>query len=339
MSPINPTASSNAPTLQQSFANAAKDGKISSREMRELDQLVDHMDLSDSDKSSLKNVINGFHEASTNGFKLFGFIPLEWKTKISAGDMQKLQQMGQSNPLAQQLVQSFTEANPPQATREQNHVRSGLDSATFEPGAVSFSDRAGATHNTAACSDPSIDRSPDWHVQQYYTGLPSEEGDCGPSCAAMVARSFGYLSNCNSAQAIQNVRETVGVTAPRNGHWAIGEGEISTAVSRLTGGQVHRTANHNYAPGQSAQMIADIKASLAKGERPMLLTGVPGANYRHYMVVSGVDENNNLILADPAMVDTGSSITTRVATPQDLEQWMNAAVSIGRSNTVMTFAG
>lgn len=332
----------NSPELQQNFANAARDGKISNREVKQLNQLIDSMALPEDSKASLKNMVQGLSDASTKDFKLFGFIPLgKVKDQVTPAEMQQLQQMSQSNPLAQQLLQHFAEASAPRRPQEQNQTRSDLASADFEPGGLAFNGQPGrAAGADAMCYPPGpIDRRPDWHVQQN-TNLPSASGDCGPSCAAMIARSFGFMPGADSADAIQTVRETLGATSTRDGKWAISENEISTAVSRLSGGQVQNVGNQDYSSSNSGQMIEDIKASLSRGERPMILTGVPGASFRHYMVVAGVDENNNLILADPAMSDHGPGYaTTRTVSQAELQQWMQAAESIGRDNTLMRFSG
>ncbi len=174
---------------------------------------------------------------------------------------------------------------------------------------------------------------PSWMVSQNGTGLPSAGGDCGPATAAMVARRFGFNTNANSREAVQTARQHAGVTRSRNGGaWAISEAEVTKSIQGMTGGAVRQTSStgliRSNSSGAANRVRQALSESLSRGDMPILLTGSPSSSSRHYMVVTEVKPNGNLVMADPA----GGKVWEM--TPQKLEQLMRKADRRGGTNVM-----
>lgn len=344
--------------ISNNFASAASDGRITGREARELGQFIDNMQgLSDEDKNALKSMV-GELEDSTNGRFLF----FSWKKDISPKDMQGLQNLAQTNPLAQQLLEAFQSAAPaPQPTAAQDSAQTpegGYPQAGFDPvqgqqqdqQGGSFWERlfgGGRTRATQGAEGPqgagprAGGPAPAWGVGQNGTGLESASGDCGPASAAMVLKGFGILpESTSSAEAIQAVRQAGnGVrSAPP---YAMGEDQLIQAIESLSGGQVQNDSSittglvDSDAPGAYNTLSSAIQESLAAGNMTMFLTGSPSSESRHYMMISHINENGNYVMVDPA----GSAGQARVweMTPAQMQQLMAEADSRGGSR-VMSFA-
>lgn len=336
MSTVN--ANSVQQNLQTSFAQAASDGQITRKEAKELTQFIDSTGLPDNDKNALKGMVSQLNKATTGNFLFFS-----WKSKITPSEMQGLQNLAQTNSMAKDLLQSFQSANPapqPQApsrpAQDQTQVRSQPQQASFSPGGGLFGGLFAGNNRNANRAEgvaPLSSRggTPPWIVSQNGTGLSSAGGDCGPASAAMVARRFGCNTDMSSREAVQAARAAAGVTRPRGGAWAIDENEVTQSIQNMTGGQVRETADTGLLRSGSSnrqQIIDTLRSSIARGDMPILLTGSPSSSSRHYMVVTDVQQDGSLIMADPA-----GGRTWRM-TPERLSELMQKADRRGGSRVM-----
>ena len=257
------------------FSRASQDRQIAPREVNELTRAIDRMSsLSGPDKQAVKEIIRGLGDASTadNFFRN--------RQPISAKDMAILEAVASGNSLAQRLLHQFKTASAPVArAQERSQIRQVADTPLTDPGAVRFS------NNSLREA-----MRPEWYLNQYNTGLPSTKGDCGPTSAAMIARSFGFQTDLSEREVVQLSRQVSGGKTRGGAPWAIDTSQISRAVNRLTGGQIKETGQRNFSAGQGEQVLANIRDSLARGQPPILLSGVPGSTeqpFRHYMTGGG----------------------------------------------------
>jgi len=317
--------------LSNQFAQAASDGRITGREARELNGFIDQMSLSAEDKTALKNMVSELKDATNNRFLFFS-----WKSEVSDSEMAGLQRLGQTNSLAKKMLEQFQASSPaPEAPATTSRVADrsrvgGYQRSNFEPNGGGLFNRLSSGNARAAsqASGPTASRgtAPSWLLTQN-TGLRSSGGDCGPATAAMVAKRFGFLDGADSRAAVQAARNASGVTSPRNGQWAITEAEVRRSVESMTGGQVRMTAQDSFRSGQGSDLTNTLRQRLANGDMPILLTGSPSSNFRHYMVVTEVKPNGNLVMADPA----GQGYMWEM-TPDKLAELMTKADSRGGSH-------
>ncbi|MGV3526202.1 MAG: hypothetical protein ACO1RX_18430 [Candidatus Sericytochromatia bacterium] len=330
------------PAVQQfvdsAFKNAAGDGRITGREARQLNETIDQMGLSNADKDALKNMVKELKEASNGQFLFFS-----WKSKITPEEMTGLQNLAQSNGLAQQLLSAFQEAeaaSAPQPSQTDPTAQSSINPNAYQEAGFDANSQTFNTGNTGSTSGITAplasDRGvPPWIVSQNGTGLESAGGDCGPASAAMIARRFGFQTEKDSRGAVLAAREAGGqVGRNSSGGYALGEDQVSRAVVNMTGGQVRETGRESFPAGQSQGVRDMLKARLDAGDLPILLTGSPSdqSEFRHYMVVTEVKPNGNLVMADPA----GGRVWEM--TPAMLESLMEKADGrVNPGTTVMSF--
>ncbi|MFN8671101.1 MAG: C39 family peptidase [Candidatus Sericytochromatia bacterium] len=182
----------------------------------------------------------------------------------------------------------------------------------------------------------------DFHLTQF-TGAPSEKGDCGPTSGAMVLKAFGIDAS------VADVRNASGVTKPRNGgKWALGTNEIANSIEKLSNGQITQSGQtKSYPPNADGKdkLVADIRAKLQSGELPILCTGTENSAYgsRHYVVVTGVNDNGELQIADPARAIAnpdgtyGNGAGAVTIKPEELLIRMQNAKAIGKPTELMSF--
>lgn len=143
-----------------------------------------------------------------------------------------------------------------------------------------------------------------FYVNQYDSGLESEDGDCGSSLAAMILKAFGFLKDKSSAQSIEIVRQACEVTEPRNNNqWAINEDELKGAITKVSNGTIHLVETKSWGKTGSSQLPDYLKQQLDIGRKIILLTGSPYSkgDGRHYMLVTEVKDDGTVIAADPAL--------------------------------------
>lgn len=319
-------------SLNEYIGDKAKDGKISTSDLENLNKVIDNTNLGADQKNALKAVVQKLHDATTDRV-FFGLF--EIKDAVTAQEMNELKALAGDNPLAKGLLDAFEEALPP----SQDYSRaSGHASSDADPNSVSFGRPSEDARNRAANNAPqftnnyrrytapvadlyndaretvgraydtaadyagqAVDGVRNWILSQG-TGLPSQNGDCGPTSLAMVAKRFGFLQGMSNRDAVQAARNATGVTRSRNGAWAVTEGEIARGISRLTGGQVQQTQATGLLRSGSAnqaKVTQALRDSLARGDMPILLTGSPSTSSRHYMVVTEVKPDGTLMMADP----------------------------------------
>lgn len=130
-------------------------------------------------------------------------------------------------------------------------------------------------------------------------GLISHASDCGPSCATMVLKRFGIFDkNTTGAEGTKKVR---GFLKQKDD--PIDESQVERSIEHLSEGAVQKTSSSDFS--NPSNLINYAKDQLSNGSMPILLTGSPyhdsDPNYdgRHYMVITGIEPNGNIQLADP----------------------------------------
>lgn len=330
--------------LQRAIKSSLADKNLDKNEMQQLQQLVQNTPgLSEETKAGVMKFLDQARSDSKGWFfGLFG-------RGISDHEMGALQNLAQSesqNPVLQGLVQSLREARAahqnvsPQQTgnaaqNNQNNVNAHQNS-WFDPIARLFqhhpAPEAATSSNNSVSANQSYQCSAnfsDFYVTQNGNRLASGAGDCGPACAAMVAKRFGFINqNCSSRDAVLKARQACGVTSSRNGAWAISESEVAKAVRNMSGGQVRQTGNESFRSSQSQSFIQSLRNHLSQGDMPIIEIGSPYNSHggRHYMVAMEVKPNGNIVVADP-----GGKHQWEI-TPQKLAEEMRQADAKGGSH-------
>lgn len=289
------------------FQSASEDQRLSRGEVNRLTRAVNQMSsLSAEDKQTVGRFIQGLG-GMTQPTTLFG-APRE----ISPEDMAVLEAVASDNPLTEDLLMQFRAA-PALARQSQDNasieaaIQDALSAETpmEEPNALQFPDSPTANMPRAISPQAFQTMRPSWYLNQYNTGLPSRNGDCGPTSAAMVARSFGFETQLSERDVVDKARDVSG--GPQQGApWALSTDQISRAVSGLTGGAIRATGETPFRANQGEAVLSHIQDRLNQGERPILLTAAPAPGqqpFRHYMVAVGPDPTRPgaMLFADPAL--------------------------------------
>lgn len=146
---------------------------------------------------------------------------------------------------------------------------------------------------TAVNKNMNPDNIARFHYNQY-SGLASQNGDCGPSSVKMILKANGMDASIGS------IRQAAGVPRARGGRWAISENEISRSISRLSKGRIKEASRDSFNAFTYNKMISYLKSELSQGRMPILLTANNSLTGRHYTVVLGVKEDGSILVADSA---------------------------------------
>lgn len=345
MTTVNPgSASILANEIQKSFQN---DNRIDRKELAQLKELINNSDLSSDVKASITNILDKSKDASYTFFGIFKSNISDKEMRNISQDLNQLKSILGDNQLGQDLVKSLEEAlTPPQQPTQEN----GTDSSNVQarkshdsnPVSEFFSNLfrpRGSSSGTASAegTSPQPQRTgllrndvSSFHLTQY-TGANSQNGDCGPTSGAMILRSFGIDAS------VQDVRNSA-PGKPSGPPWALSEDQIASSLSRLSNGQVTQSGDTNvYSPSKKDELINDIRSQLSEGKMLMLCTGVRNDdwNSRHYVVITGIDDNGNIQYADPAINQNGSG--PAYMTPEELLLRMDNAKDLGRTTTLTAF--
>lgn len=292
--------------LQNAIKTSMADKNLDKTELAQLKQLVQNTPgLSDETKAGVTQFLEEAHSDSKGFFfGLFG-------KGISNHEMGALKDLAQSqgnNPVLSGLVDSLEQQQPQTPTpgtarrepqQSANNVRS-RPSASFNPLANIFSNSRPSFQGLRGAST-SADFS-DFYVTQNGNSLPSSTADCGPACAAMVAKRFGFIDDSvSNRNAVQTARRASGVTSARDGAWAISESEVAKSIQNMTGGKVRQTAHETFNSGQISDFTSTLQSQLSHGAMPVIEIGSPynSGGGRHYMVAMEVKPNGNIVVADP----------------------------------------
>lgn len=132
---------------------------------------------------------------------------------------------------------------------------------------------------------------------QLVPGMRSSNSNCGPTSGAIIAESFFPGISKGKDNIILNIRD---VDGPKTG--ALSEKEVINGVSKITNGKVKgKVISDGYRANDKNKLLADIKQELNKGNLLMMCTGFSKRpnGPRHYVVVVGIDDKNNLLVSDP----------------------------------------
>lgn len=313
------------------FTGAAQDQQINRQEGQQLLQAISQMELSSQDRAYVEGMIQSLQNATTTRGVLGG----ERATSISPQNRQILENLSQSNAMAAQLLNAFDApaqvSTPVDSEAIDNAVRMALEAGDGDPAGVQF---APPTPQAAQAQEiPTVQRmrsasqnaltQPEWYLNQYNTGLPTSQGDCGPTSAAMVARSFGYATDLSETEAVDTARTAA--NGPRTGRVAISEAQLSQAVREMTGQNIQQVGDtERFRAGDEARLAQSIRESLQQGLRPVLLSAQSqegNQDARHYMVIAGEDPSRpgNFLIADPAQTflnEFGEAPFTSVSDPR-----------------------
>lgn len=338
--------------IQKSFKD---DNRIDRKELAQLKQLINTSDLDPAVKEKLTNFLEKAKDASYTFFGIF-------ESKITANELEKLgnefnkvKALIGDNPIGKELCNAIEPFLPVKTTPSNNNDQSGVKThkpSFFKPVSDIFNDTFHPKTPVTTDRYPDLIRTdtPDFkytddtsnrsgllrtdvanfHLTQY-TGSRSQGGDCGPTSGAMILRSFGI--NASVADVRSNAPDK-----PSRAPWALSEGQISSSINKLSGGKVRQSGDtEQYSPRNQQKLMDDIKAQLSEGKMVMLCTGNSrsSSDSRHYIVITGMDANNNLQYADPAISQNGSG--PMYMSPEQLTQRMNNADGIGRPTTLTAY--
>jgi hypothetical protein len=323
----------NNQNFKQLVNESSKDGRINLDEANQLKSFVNDTKLPEKEKLKLNNIIDTLSNATTGIEEKGSFIfksTQEVTKNLSNNDIESLKQLSGKSKIANVLLKSVTESQNTINSTDSVSVQTRSSATSKATPSVSlFDDKFDEspmekTVSANSSASPKADSAQphkfnyaeskgkilntenigQFHVNQF-SGLPSENGDCGPSSAAMILKANGFDVD------VTTIRKTVGVTKPRGGAWALSENEIKKAVEKLSNGTVKEVARKGFNSKNQDNMIAYIRAELSKGNIPMLETGAVNVNSRHYTVVLGVKDDGTI----QGMKDDGQVI--EVADPSN----------------------
>lgn len=307
----------NTQSFNSYIKDISKDGRIDKKEVNQLKDFINETRLPEKEKNKINSFIDSLGNSTTGveekGF--FIFKSTEEVTKnLSENDISSLKNLAGKNKIADALLKSVTESQNSIKKDTLNTNNKISSKAEFDPvsDGVSFSNSKKEVISNSK-SSPKIESSqpqsfsyaqsknklmPEenigkFHVDQF-SGLPSENGDCGPSSAAMILKANGFDVD------VTKVRQTVGVTKPRGGAWALSENEIKKGIEKLSGGEIKEVARKGFNAKNQDNLVAYLRKELEAGRMPMLETGAVNVNSRHYTVVLGIDDNGGIRVADPS---------------------------------------
>ncbi|MFN8578334.1 MAG: C39 family peptidase [Candidatus Sericytochromatia bacterium] len=301
--------------IQNSFKN---DNRIDNKELKQLKELINNSDLSDELKGKVTTFLNHANDASKTFFGLFPSKISESELNSLRAELDQLKEivkpLEQDNQLAKDLVDTIDKSLPTITPNQDNNQTNTYNSHDSNPVSdflskifSGFSNKTSDTDNKPVNNSGNLNNNTDKlksaHLSQFASGLPSQNGDCGPTSGAMVLRLFGFDND------IKDVRNNA-PGKPSGPPWALNENQITRSVSKLSNGQVKVSAEQTYNPKGDAnavkeKLVSDIKRELAQGNFPMLCMGTGDytneKGTRHYTVVTGVDDKGNLQILDPAV--------------------------------------
>lgn len=301
--------------LGPSFQQATQDKHLEKPEGKNLQQLLAQENLSPEDKQLLSTFIEDLEKKTRTG-RLFSDGKLS--PKAYAQISQSLGQV-KNQALARELNTATLSMLEPQ---ERNEARARAQ-GKFNPKGVDFY-RAGA-HK-------------DWHTTQFAdydkkygegsynqdkaaakTGKLSGErarlhkqagSSCGPTCTLMVLKEHGMAGNI---EGIGKMRQLMGVGSSGG----IDPEPIAQSLEKLSEGKLEAKVHREKKEGMrnATDMLERMRNELNQGNSVILLTQFmdnnPNAigNTGHYVVLTGIDKDNNLLLADPYNPNDSSSVS------------------------------
>lgn len=327
--------------IQNSFKD---DNRIDNKELKQLKALLNNSDVSDDIKNKVATFLEHANDASKTFFGIFPSKISESELNSLRTELEQLKEtvapLGVENKLAKDLVEAIDKSLPtPQIHTNDNNDTNSYRSNNSNPVAnflsklfSGFSEDAernsvenqGDDNNRtgALLKDNATLKAA--HLSQFDSGLPSEKGDCGPTSGAIILRCFGFDAN------VETVRNNA-PGKPSRAPWALTENQISSSISKLSNGQVKQSDMKTYNPkgdpnALKEKLISDIRNDLEQGKLPMLCMGTGEwtnkHGSRHYVVVTGIDDNGNLQYLDPANPTNGSG-----ASYMDSEKLMERILS------------
>lgn len=301
--------------FSSNFQQATQDKHLQKDEGKNLQQLLTQENLSPEDKQLLSVFIQELEDKTRTG-KFFSddkLSPKEYaQVSLSLGKVK-------NQTLARELNKATLDMLNPQ---EQNEAKARAQ-GKFNPKGVDFY-KAGANS--------------DWHTKQFSdydkkygegsynqdksaakAGKLSGEraqlhkqagSSCGPTSTLMVLKEHGLAGNIDS---IGKMRQLMGVGSSG----AIDPEPIAKSLEKLSGGkleaEVHREKKENMR--DAGDMLERMRNDLKQGNSVILLTQYMDNNPNeiggtgHYVVLTGIDKDNNLLLADPYNPNDSSSVS------------------------------
>ncbi len=147
-------------------------------------------------------------------------------------------------------------------------------------------------------------------------GTPMEaQGNCGPASIAMLVSRFG-----GEAPTMQQIRKNASaITGNRPGTYGLDGGQLERGLKNTLADQGITVETHteSYGSKETDQLIEDMRQGLAEGKQMILLTSnLETGSQGHYVVVTEVKPNGNIVVQDPQS-ENGQN---REYTPEELKQ-------------------
>jgi hypothetical protein len=303
------------PRLAPSFQQATQDKHLQKDEGKNLQQLLAQENLSPEDKQLLSVFIQELENKTRTG-KLFSDGQLSPKEYAQVS-----QSLGkiQNQELARELNTATLDMLNPQ---EQNEARARAQ-GKFNPKGVDFY-KAGANKgwHTRQFADydkkygeGSYNRDKEAAKAGKLSGerarLHKQAGSsCGPTSALMVLKEQGLSGNIES---IGEMRRLMGVGSSGG----IDPEPIAKSLEKLSGGKLEAEVHREKKEGirDAKDMLERMRNELNQGNSVILLTQYMDNNPNeiggtgHYVVLTGIDKDNNLLLADPYNPNDSSSVS------------------------------
>lgn len=300
--------------LGSNFQHAIQDKHLQKKEGSHLQQLLTQENLSPEDKQLLSVFIQGVENETRTG-KFFS------NSKLSPEEYAEISQSldkVKNQELARELSRATLEMLEPQERNEAKARAQGK----FNPNGVNFyKAEANEEWHTTQFSDYDKKYGEGSYGQDKEAGIGKLTGtkrqlyrqagsSCGPTSTLMVLKEQGLAGNIDG---IGEIRRLMGVSPSG----AIDPEPIAKSLEKLSEGKleakVHREKKEGIA--NATDMLERMRDELNQGNSVILLTQYMDNNPNqtgdtgHYVVLTGIDQNNNLLLADPYSTNDSTAVS------------------------------
>lgn len=301
------------------FQQRTQDRHLEKQEAKSLQAVLAQENLSASDKHCLSEVIKKIEKTTHTGRRFLSNDRLSPKEYAQvSGALTRLQDTRLANEIREATLQMI--ADP----QEQNEARARAQGA-FSPKGVNFAQKN--------------ERNP-WHTRQFadydakygensyfndkdkkLTGerarLHRQAGSsCGPTCTLMVLKSHGMAGDIAGIGEMRSQMNKIDkrVSAEKG---AIDPEPIAKSLEHLSKGRLAASVHREKVAGMrdAQDMLQRMKRDLDQGKSVILLTQYMDNDPQriggtgHYVVVTGINQDQSLQLADPYNPNASSQVS------------------------------
>lgn len=303
------------------FQQATQDRHLEKQEAKSLQAALAQENLSPADRQGLSKVVQRIEDTTHTGRRLFSNDRLSPKEYAQiSGALGKLQNTQLAHEIREATLKMI--ADPQERNEAQARAR-----GVFNPKGVHFGQKQ--AHNP-------------WHTRQYAdydakygdgsyfkdhankTSLTGERArlhqqagsSCGPTCTLMVLKSHGMAGDIQGIGEIRAAMNQIDKrVSPHKG--AIDPEPIAKSLNRLSKGQLQATVHREKVEGMAnaEDMLQRMKRDLDQDKSVILLTQYMDnnpesiGNTGHYVVVTGINPDQSLQLADPYNPNASSQVS------------------------------